>query len=93
MGLGKGLTVLELVESFKKSSGKEVPLEIVGRRVGDVPKLVCDPSLAQSELGWYPTLSVQDMCKLFSQIKYFYLFTFCMPRYRLEVGYMTLLNF
>lgn len=57
------MTVLELVNEFSKASGTKIAYSIEDRRAGDVPKLVCDASLAQKELGWSPKKSVKDMCK------------------------------
>ncbi|KAB7499023.1 UDP-glucose 4-epimerase [Armadillidium nasatum] len=63
LGLGQGLTVLELVEAFEKASGKKVAYKIEERRPGDVARLVCDASLAKEELRWVPKLTVKDMCE------------------------------
>lgn len=36
LGTGRGYSVLEMVESFKEVSGKDIPYVVVGRRSGDI---------------------------------------------------------
>lgn len=60
LGTGTGTTVLEMVAAFNKALGREIPIEIVGRRDGDVPELMADASKAARELSWKPQYSVQD---------------------------------
>ncbi|MHB8092033.1 MAG: UDP-glucose 4-epimerase GalE [Syntrophales bacterium] len=62
LGTGKGYSVLEMVRAFEKSSGREVPYEIVARRPGDVAKCYADPSLAKSLLGWEAQFDLERMC-------------------------------
>lgn len=45
--------MLELVRAFEKASGKAVPLDIVGRRAGDVTDLWAAPGMAGDLLGWW----------------------------------------
>jgi UDP-glucose 4-epimerase len=51
-----------MVHAFARASGRPVPYQIVGRREGDVPVSVADPSRAHVELGWRATRSIDDMC-------------------------------
>ena len=37
LGTGRGVSVLEMVQAFKASTGKELPYKIVARRPGDLP--------------------------------------------------------
>jgi len=62
LGTGNGTSVLELLNSFRKASGKEIPHKIVGRRPGDVASTFADPKLATSELQWTANKTVDDMC-------------------------------
>ena len=55
--------MLEVVKAFERATGKSVPIEIVGRRSGDVASSFADPSLAERELGWRAKLSLEDMCR------------------------------
>jgi UDP-arabinose 4-epimerase len=52
LGTGKGQSVREVVASVEKISGRKVPRVEVGRRAGDPPALVADPSRAAEALGW-----------------------------------------
>jgi UDP-glucose 4-epimerase len=62
LGTGHGTSVLELLHSFERACGHELPYEIVARRPGDVAASYADPTRAHTELGWYATRTVDDMC-------------------------------
>lgn len=62
IGTNKGVSVLEMIESFKIASGKDIPYEIAPRRPGDIASCYADPSLAEKELGWKAELTIQDSC-------------------------------
>jgi UDP-glucose 4-epimerase len=53
-GYGHGFSVLEIVDVVKSVSGVDFPVRIAGRRPGDPPSLIADPSRAQNMLGWKP---------------------------------------
>lgn len=38
-------------------------MQIVDRRPGDVAVCTADATLANKELGWHPTRSMDDMCQ------------------------------
>lgn len=63
LGTGRGISVLELVHAFEKSTGMTITHEIVGRRPGDVAACFADPSRAKQVLGWHAKLGVEDMCR------------------------------
>jgi len=65
LGVGAGLSVLELCRHFETASGKTIPRKVAERRVGDVATLVCDATLAKKELGWTATRDVTAMCEDF----------------------------
>ncbi|MDD5185196.1 MAG: UDP-glucose 4-epimerase GalE, partial [Paludibacter sp.] len=52
LGTGRGLSVLEIIDSFEKVNGVKIPYKIVARREGDIEKVWADPSYANEELGW-----------------------------------------
>lgn len=52
IGTGDGATVLELINSFIKSTGVDLNYKIVARRDGDIEKIYADTTLANDELGW-----------------------------------------
>lgn len=59
LGTGKGVSVLEAIQSFERISGVKLNYKIVGRRAGDIEKIWADPSHANKELGW-KTISTLD---------------------------------
>lgn len=63
LGTGKGYSVLEIVENFKKATGRHVPYVIKSRRPGDVAICYCSPEKAERELGWRAERNIFDMCK------------------------------
>ncbi|MBQ7210245.1 MAG: UDP-glucose 4-epimerase GalE [Paludibacteraceae bacterium] len=52
LGTGRGLSVLEIVNTFIKVTGVDLPYKIVGRREGDIEKVWADPTKANKVLGW-----------------------------------------
>ena len=52
LGTGRGLSVLEVLETFIKVTGVNVPYEIVGRREGDIEQVWAKPDKANNVLGW-----------------------------------------
>jgi UDP-glucose 4-epimerase len=63
LGVGRGISVLELVRAFERASGRAIAHEIVGRRPGDVAEVYADPRLADVLLGWRAELDVDAMCR------------------------------
>lgn len=52
LGTGKGNSVLEVIDSVRRVSGKRFDAIPEPRRAGDPPFLVADPSKARKTLGW-----------------------------------------
>ncbi|MHC4404621.1 MAG: UDP-glucose 4-epimerase GalE [Planctomycetota bacterium] len=52
LGIGRGYSVGEVVESAKRVSGVDIPIEYGQRRAGDPAILYADPRKIQDELGW-----------------------------------------
>lgn len=63
LGTGKGVSVLDMVRSFERATGKAIPYEIVERRAGDIDMLYCDTSLAEKELAWKAEYDLDKMCQ------------------------------
>lgn len=63
IGTGKGISVLQMIDAFKKTSKKDIPYQIVGRRPGDIATCYADVSLANKELGWNAEKTIEDACK------------------------------
>jgi len=54
LGNGTGYSVLEVIETARRVTGRDVPFETIGRREGDPPRLVGDSARAREVLGWAP---------------------------------------
>lgn len=52
LGTGRGVSVLELINSFEKATGVPVPHKIGSRRTGDIEKIWAIPDKANKVLGW-----------------------------------------
>ena len=63
LGTGQGYSVLQLLHSFEKAAGKQIPYEITPRRPGDIAACYADPSKAKAELNWTATRGVKEMCE------------------------------
>lgn len=61
LGTGKGISVLEVVNSFEKVTGQKLNYAIVERRPGDVEKVYADTTFANEELGWKAESSLDDI--------------------------------
>lgn len=60
LGTGRGLSVLEIINSFERVNNVKVPYKIVGRREGDIEKVWADPGYANNVLGWKAVETVDD---------------------------------
>jgi len=54
-GNGVGYSVLEVVAALEQLIGRPLPVKRVGRRPGDPPRLLADPSQIRRRLGWRAT--------------------------------------
>lgn len=52
LGNGKGYSVLEIIQTAEKVTGKKIPWEVAPRRKGDPNILIASSELIQRELGW-----------------------------------------
>jgi UDP-glucose 4-epimerase len=60
LGTGLGNSVLEVIRSVERVSGRKVPLRFAGRRAGDPAVLVAASNLIQCETGWRPDYVMLD---------------------------------
>ena len=60
IGTGRPVSVLELVNAFEKVNGLKLNYKFAPRRAGDVTAIWADPSLANRELGWKATRTVEE---------------------------------
>ncbi len=63
LGAGRGCSVLEVVEAFKRVNGVDIPYVIAPRRDGDLPEFYADPTKALNELGWKTELGLDEMVR------------------------------
>jgi UDP-glucose 4-epimerase len=63
LGSNRGNSVLEVLEEFKKITGKEIKIQFTSRRVGDAPCLVANSNKIESEYGWAPKLMLENIIK------------------------------
>jgi len=63
VGTGKGSSVLEVINSFEKVSGKKLKYKIVDRRAGDITSAYADTTKANEVLGWKAQYSLDEAMK------------------------------
>lgn len=61
LGTGRGLSVLEILNTFMEVTGVNVPYEIVGRREGDIEQVWAKPDKANQVLGWKADTPIADV--------------------------------
>jgi len=62
LGTGVGYSVLDLVKTFERVSGKKIPYKIQSRRPGDISECYADPTLAKDKIGWETEKNLEKMC-------------------------------
>ncbi|MFZ2029833.1 MAG: UDP-glucose 4-epimerase GalE [Vitreimonas sp.] len=60
VGYGRGASVLEVVASLERVTGRRLPTKIGPRRAGDAPALVADSSRIRRTLDWRPKFEALD---------------------------------
>jgi len=63
LGVGKWVSVLEMIEVARKVTGKEIPYQIVERRAWDLAEVYCNPDKAKKELNWEAKTSLKESIK------------------------------
>ncbi|KXS09077.1 UDP-galactose 4-epimerase [Gonapodya prolifera JEL478] len=63
IGTGQGYSVMEIVRAAESASRKIVPLVLSPPRPGDCAHVVANPSLANSQLGWFANFGVEEMVR------------------------------
>ena len=61
LGTGRGLSVLEILNTFMQVTGVKVPYQIVGRREGDIEQVWAEPNKANEVLGWKADTPIEDV--------------------------------
>ncbi|MFD2822135.1 UDP-glucose 4-epimerase GalE [Lacinutrix iliipiscaria] len=60
LGTGTGSSVLEVIQSFERVSGKKLNYKITDRRAGDITSAYADTKKANTDLGWKAQLTLDD---------------------------------
>ncbi|HEY4539260.1 MAG TPA: UDP-glucose 4-epimerase GalE [Faecalibacter sp.] len=60
LGTGTGSTVLEVVNAFQEANNLKINYQIQGRREGDIIEAYANNTLAKTELGWEPTVTLEE---------------------------------
>jgi UDP-glucose 4-epimerase len=60
LGTGTGSSVLEVIQTFEKVSGKSLPYKIVDRREGDIISAYANTDKANNVLGWKAQSTLED---------------------------------
>lgn len=60
VGLGYGYSVSEVIESVRRVTRKEIPVQIGPRREGDPAELFANSDRIRTELGWVPRFTQLD---------------------------------
>lgn len=63
VGTGKGSSVLEVIQSFERVSGKKLNYKIVDRRAGDITSAYADTTKANTVLGWKAEATLDEAMK------------------------------
>lgn len=63
LGTGQGNSVLEVINTFEKSTGKKLPYKIADRREGDIIAAYADTNKANTVLNWKAEHSLDDALK------------------------------
>ncbi len=61
LGSGKGSTVLEVIETARRVTGRKIDVRFEPPRPGDAKALVADIARARRELGWSPKRTLEDI--------------------------------
>ncbi len=62
LGTGNGYSVLDIVNTMKKVTGKDIPFVIGKRREGDSEIVYCSSDKSRKELGWEAKRDLNKMC-------------------------------
>ena len=60
IGTGTGSSVLEVINTFEKVSGKKLNYKIVARREGDIVSAYANTTKANTELGWKAESTLEE---------------------------------
>ena len=61
LGTGNGFSVMQVIDSFERSTGVRLNYQIMGRRAGDIEQVWADTDFANKELGWTAEKNLDEM--------------------------------
>ncbi len=61
LGTGRGHSVLEIIDTFERVTGRKVKYKVAPRRAGDLAEYFANPDLALKELDWKAEKNLEDM--------------------------------
>ncbi|MBK9107219.1 MAG: UDP-glucose 4-epimerase GalE [Saprospiraceae bacterium] len=63
LGIGQGISVLEMIHAFEETTGQKLNYQIGPRRPGDIPEIWADASKAEKQLQWKPEHGVEEIMR------------------------------
>jgi len=63
LGTGRGISVMEIINTFESATGVKINYSIAKRRPGDVEKIWADTTYANKELGWEAKIPLEETLK------------------------------
>lgn len=63
LGTGKGYSVLDMIHTSERVTGRRIPYRIEERRPGDLAVRFANPSKANRDLGWTAKRGIDEMCE------------------------------
>lgn len=63
LGIGKGVTVLEMIRAFEEVSSQTLNYQLSDRREGDVSAIYANPQKALQILNWEPKYNLKEIMK------------------------------
>lgn len=63
LGIGAGVTVLEVIHAFEQSTGQSLNYRIGPRRPGDVEAIYANYDKAKARFGWSPKRTIEDIMR------------------------------
>ena len=63
LGMGKGYSVLEMIQTFEQASAQKIPYKVGPRRSGDLPSYYSSTEKANKSLNWKAHHDLFAMCR------------------------------
>ncbi len=63
IGTGTGVSVMEIIKAFERSTGQKLKYKIVDRRTGDIEQVWADTTKANTVLGWKAEKTLDETVK------------------------------